>query len=120
VKANNRTIGAIGEEIAVELLKEKGLVILARNFRCRFGEIDIIARDQKTLVFIEVKTRKSLKWGRAEEAVNHKKRAKLRCLAAFYLQKKFLLGVPCRFDVCSVYLNEQNMFESAEILQNCF
>lgn len=120
MKHNNRVIGAIGEEIAVELFKQKGLVILARNFRCRFGEIDIIARDKETLVFIEVKTRKSLKWGRAEEAVNHKKQAKLRHLAAFYLQKNFLLWVPCRFDVCAVYLNEQNVLESAEILQNCF
>jgi putative endonuclease len=113
-------IGAIGEEIAVDLLKQKGLVILARNFRCKFGEIDIIARDQRTLVFVEVKTRTSLRWGRPEEAVNHKKQARLRLLAAFYLQKNLSFLTTCRFDVCSVYLNEQNGLQSAEILRNCF
>lgn len=117
---HNQKIGAIGEEIAVELLKRNGLVILARNFRCRFGEIDIIARDQRTLVFIEVKTRKSLNCGRPEEAVNYKKRARLRLLAAVYLQKNLSLVTYCRFDVCSIYLNEQNALKSAEILQNCF
>lgn len=117
---HNQKIGAIGEDIAVDLLKRNGLVILARNFRCRFGEIDIIAKDHTTLVFVEVKTRKSLSCGRPEEAVTYRKQAKLRLLAAVYLQKKLSLLTSCRFDVCSIYLNKQNELDSAEILQNCF
>lgn len=117
---HNQKVGAIGEDIAAELLERKGLVILARNFRCRYGEIDIVARDGRTLVFVEVKTRKSLRCGSAEEAVDYRKRAKLRLLAALYIQKNLPVQAAYRFDVCSIYLNEQNELQSAEVLQNCF
>lgn len=117
---HNQKIGAIGEEIAVDLLKRNGLVILDRNFRCRYGEIDIVARDHRILVFVEVKTRKNLRYGRPEEAVDRRKRAKLRMLAALYLQKNLPLLKSYRFDVYSILLNEQNEAQSVEVLQNCF
>lgn len=117
---HNQKIGAIGEEIAADLLKRNGLVILARNFRCRYGEIDIVAKDHKTLVFIEVKTRKSLRFGRPEEAVDYRKRAKLRLLAALYLKDNVTQVTSYRFDVYAIYLNEENKLQSAEVLENCF
>lgn len=67
------TAGKIGENFALDLLKRHGYKILTRNFRSRFGEIDIIAEDRGVLVFIEVKTRWSKKFGNPEEAVTHRK-----------------------------------------------
>lgn len=66
---SNLRAGKLGEEAARKLLKNKGYKILARNFRSRFGEIDIVAQDKETLVFVEVKTRWSAKYGVPEEAV---------------------------------------------------
>lgn len=117
---HNQKIGAIGEEIAADLLKQNGLVIVTRNFRCRYGEIDIVARDQKTLVFVEVKTRKSLRFGRPEEAVDYRKQARLRLMAAIYLKNTHIPQTSYRFDVCAIQLDEQNTLLSAEILKNCF
>ncbi len=117
---NKKEIGAIGEEIVVSLLEEKGVTVLERNFRCRFGEIDVIARDGDKLVFIEVKTRKSRKYGVPEEAVDYRKQRKLRSLAAYYLAKHAVRASGCRFDVYSVCLNKDDTLESVRVLENCF
>ena len=77
-----RTIGGEGEERAARFLKRLGYQILHRNWRCRRGEIDIIARDGKTLVFAEVKTRRSTSRALRRRAVDRKKQEKLRLLAA--------------------------------------
>jgi putative endonuclease len=119
-KISRRDLGLLGEEISAELVIKRGMEILARNFRCRCGEIDIIARDGDQIVFIEVKTRRSLGYGQPEEAVNYHKQAKIRMVAAYYLAKQVHLPRKCRFDVYSLYMNQNNQPETIRVLENCF
>lgn len=94
-------VGRYGEEVAARHLHEAGLEILARNWRCREGEIDIVARERDALVFCEVKTRSSVLFGLPAEAVTGRKRDRLRRLAYLWLQDH--PGAPeIRFDVVSV------------------
>lgn len=100
---NNRKTGSRCEERIAAFLEKQGFCILERNFRCRNGEIDIIAKDGSYLVFIEVKYRKTAAAGNALEAVDTRKAAKIRHVAGFYLyQKKYPEEVPCRFDVAGI------------------
>ncbi len=96
------TLGKLGEDLARRELRRRGYAILARRYRTRFGEIDIIARDGDTLVFVEVKTRRSNGFGGALAAVDHRKQRRLVTMA-----RSYLLGLPgpvppCRFDVVGV------------------
>ena len=100
---NRRAIGTHYEELAAGYLREQGLRILVRNFRTRFGEIDLIAEDAGTLVFVEVKYRSSAGKGAPEEAVGREKQAVIRKQACAYLASKGLNDLtPCRFDVIAV------------------
>jgi putative endonuclease len=99
-------IGRSGEDAAVQLLRNRGLTIVERNFRCRAGEIDIVARAGQTVVFCEVKTRKTDRWGDPSEAVGYKKQARLRRLAAEWLRTHQVGRVEIRFDVVSVIVRE--------------
>lgn len=102
-KQNNRETGVFFEERACEYLKEKGLRIVERNFRIRQGEIDIVARDKGTLVFVEVKYRKDALSGLPQEAVTYKKQKQISKVALFYLSfHKLSLSTPCRFDVVAI------------------
>jgi putative endonuclease len=91
------TSGARAEVLAAEFLMRHGLAIIARNFRTRFGEIDLIARDGRMLVFVEVRMRRSGAFGGAIESITARKRARLVAAANGYLA---MLGrePPCRFD----------------------
>jgi putative transposase len=97
-----RRLGDAGEDLAAAALKKQGYKILERNYTCTLGEIDLIARQGKTLVFIEVKTRRSEWFGAPQEAVSPAKQARLRRLAAYYLKQKRLAEVPVRFDVVAI------------------
>ena len=99
---NLKRIGNWGEETAVGLLKKKGYEILERNFRGERGEIDIIARDNETLVFVEVKTRLQKAFGNPEDAVNLRKQAQIGKIAMIYLTEKELQEKDCRFDVVAI------------------
>ncbi len=99
--------GRTGEDLAARYLEENRYRIIERNFKCPIGEIDIIARDGRTIAFIEVKSRKSVRYGRPEEAVDRKKQAKLSLVAMAYLKGRSGLDTPARFDVVSVYLGPQ-------------
>ncbi len=113
-KQNNRETGGFYEERACEYLKEKGLEILERNFRIRQGEIDIVARDKGTLVFVEVKYRKSSLAGLPEEAVTYKKQRQISRVALFYLSfHKLPLSTPCRFDVVAFHKDEISWIPNA-------
>ncbi len=92
-----RSAGATAEGLAAEFLVRHGLAIVARNFRTRFGEIDLIARDGRTLVFVEVRMRSSARYGGAVESISAQKRARLVSAASGYLAA---IGrePPCRFD----------------------
>lgn len=91
-----------GEAAAAEYLEAHGLRILERNFRCKVGEVDLVAVDGHALVFVEVKTRRGTAFGRPSEAVGPAKQARLRRLAAWYLAEKRPPHRDVRFDVVEV------------------
>jgi putative endonuclease len=99
---NKRESGSRGEELAVEYLQKKGYRIIERNFYFEHGEIDIIAKDNGSLVFIEVKTRWSKRFGDPEESVTMWKRNLLRKTAEGYLFKHNIEDTDCRFDVIAI------------------
>jgi len=101
-----RALGRVGEAAAARFLERRGLVILARNLRSRLGEIDLVARDGSTLVFVEVKARRGLPGDPPEAAVDARKRARLSRLALGYLAARRLGERSCRFDVVGVSLDE--------------
>lgn len=115
---NNRAFGGQGEADARAFLEIKGLKILEMNFRRPTGEIDIIARQGKTVVFAEVKRRSSLRYGRPAEAVDRAKQGHILRTAALYLQEKRLYDVPVRFDVIEVLPDGirhiENAFDATE------
>ena len=97
-----RQLGDHGEDLAAAALKQQGYKILERNYVTPLGEIDLIARQGKVLVVVEVKTRKSTRFGSPQEAVSVTKQGRLRRLAEYYLKAKRLTGSPVRFDVVAV------------------
>ncbi|MCI5125802.1 MAG: YraN family protein [Candidatus Electrothrix sp. AR5] len=113
--SSRQKTGRSGEDFAAQHLEQQGYIILERNYRLRIGEVDIIARDGEYLVFIEVKTRRSKKFGSPFEAVDVRKQKKIFKIASVYLQGKEL---PVRFDVVAVHLSEQDV--RVEILKNAF
>jgi putative endonuclease len=90
-------VGARAEALAADFLIGRGLVLLERNFRCRRGEIDLIARDGETLVFVEVRLRTRRDFGGAAASITAAKRARLAAAALFYLGR-LPRTPPCRFD----------------------
>lgn len=97
-----KIIGRLGEDKAVEFLESKGLKILARNFHTREGEVDIIARDDQTIIFIEVKTRRSTKFGTAIEAITEDKLEKVVMAGERWLAKNSLDDAEWRIDVVTI------------------
>ena len=110
--------GKVGEDLACEELVRRGYEIVARRYRQRGGEIDIIARDGGTLVFVEVKARNGHAFGDGAEAVNFRKQRTIAALALDYLARNGLRDCPCRFDVVSVLL--ENDSTTVEVVQDAF
>ncbi|MGE5633481.1 MAG: YraN family protein [Caulobacteraceae bacterium] len=102
----NKLLGAYGEDTACKYLENSGYRVLERNFSCRTGEIDIIAAQGDTIVFIEVKTRTSDRFGMPSEAVSTSKQQKLVKTALFYMQSRKLFDYMSRFDVLEVFVDE--------------
>lgn len=100
--AQNRLLGKWGEAIVAEELRRKGWRILASGYRCRMGEIDLIAVDGQFLAFIEVKLRKNASYGIAAEAVDRRKQSRIRATAQLYLAR-YPTELQPRFDVVEVY-----------------
>jgi putative endonuclease len=113
-----KDVGAIGEKLAVDYLKKHGYKIIERNFRCREGEIDIIARKGECLVFVEVRTKRNTAFGTPEESVNLSKREKLISLANAYLQAYDKLPDFWRIDVVAVELGPNNRVSRLEHIEN--
>ncbi|MDR1774773.1 MAG: YraN family protein [Clostridioides sp.] len=105
-KEENRNKGAFGEEVACEYLKKKGAQIIERNYTNHVAEIDIIAKLDENLVFVEVKSRMNLRYGYPSESVDFRKKKKIVNLAQYYIYKNECFDVPIRFDVVEVFLNE--------------
>lgn len=100
---NNRAKGTKYEQMAADYLTEKEVEILCMNYRTRIGEIDIIAKDGKYIVFCEVKYRSNTKYGYPEEAVDYRKQNKIRSVARYYLmEKRYKDNTAIRFDVISI------------------
>lgn len=117
---HNKTLGKIGEEIAVKFLKRKGYSILRKNWRCLVGEIDIVAQEKDFLVFVEIKTRKSISFGPGYLAVNSYKQFKLIKLAHVYLKRYGLSDKPCRIDVVSIDVDKNHAVKDIELIKDAF
>jgi putative endonuclease len=111
-------LGKTGEDLACRELERCGYAIVARRHRSRRGELDIIARDGPTLVFVEVKARAGRSFGEAAEAVTGRKRQRIVQLALEYLMRHHLTDVPCRFDVVSIHFEADA--PAVEIFRNAF
>lgn len=105
MKIYNRIVGALAENYATEALIKKGYGILKRNFFNRFGEIDIIAKDGETTVFVEVKAKTGENYGLPEEMISSHKINKIRHMAQVYTKG---INIPCRIDVIAVVLSFEN------------
>jgi putative endonuclease len=114
----NIEFGKSGEEAAVDYLEQKGYRVLERNFKNPLGEIDIIAKDKKTICFIEVKTRSSLDKGYPQEAINRRKQRKLSRVALSFLKSRRLLDCAARFDIVSVIFGSEGT--RIDLIQDAF
>jgi putative endonuclease len=110
--------GAFGEKLARDFLENNGYGILETNYRCAEGEIDIIARQGKTLVFIEVRTKSSRKFGSPEESITTAKMRKLRAVVAHYLTSHDNLPESWRIDMVVIELDRHQRPSRIEIIEN--
>ncbi len=99
-------LGARGETVAWNFLKERGYVILEKNYKCKLGEIDVIARRQGRLAFIEIKTRTTPQFGHPQEAVDLRKQEKILKVAQWYLKEKKSQNERVAFDVVAILWRE--------------
>lgn len=107
---DKKELGKFGENQAVKFLEKQNYEIIDRNFACKQGEIDIIAKDKDELVFFEVKTRNNDLFGRAVEAVDNFKQKHIWSAAKYYLYQKGIIDEFVRFDVIEVYVKENKVF----------
>ena len=111
-------LGKLGENLACDELSRRGYEILARRYRTKYGEIDIVARDGPTIVIVEVKTRGGRGFGLGAEAVTGLKQRRMLRMGTEYLQRRRLADQPCRFDVVDV--NIEGGVPRIEIYRNAF
>ena len=116
---SNKTLGAFGEDCAAQFLEAAGYTIVARNFRIRSAEIDIIAQRDGVLAFVEVKARSNVRHGLPSEAVTLRKQKKIIEAAGVFLQDETFCDCACRFDVVEVYLNGERV-EEINHIENAF
>ena len=117
-RASGHALGRQGEAAAARELRRAGLEILEVGFRSRLGEIDLIAREGETIVFVEVKARVGRRFGEGADAVTRRKRHRMAQTALDYLARHRLTGCPCRFDVVSIQLEDGDA--RVEVFQNAF
>jgi putative endonuclease len=113
--AKDNLTGAWGEALAAEYLRKKNYVLVAAGYRCRFGEIDLIVKDKKHLVFAEVKLRKSPNFAQAREFVDRRKQDRIRVTASIYLETHPTDLQP-RFDVIEIYAPDGRQTHLPEII----
>jgi putative endonuclease len=106
--SDKRGVGTLGEDLAANFLTSRGFSILERNFRCKGGEVDIVARDRqdRSLVFVEVKTRRDLSFGVPQLAVTPFKQRQISKAALTWLARKRLQDSTARFDVIAILLSD--------------
>ena len=118
--SQSKEVARIGERLAAQYLKDQGYQILEHNYRLRSGEIDLIAKQGKRIVFVEVKTRRTLKFGVPQAAVTPAKQKQISKLALSYLQSHDLLDLPCRFDVVAIFLSSKSTPARLKHIENAF
>lgn len=116
---SKKTLGNWGEKLAVEYLQKQGYVIIESNFYCRYGEIDIVAKEGPVWCFVEVRTRKSNSFGRGFESITAVKRTHITKTAIFFLNQRRLDDAPARFDVVSIDFYTGTDYK-IELIKNAF
>jgi len=117
-----KKLGNRGEKIAGNFLRKQGYQIIEKNYHSRLGEIDIVAREDESIVFVEVKTRRSTDFGLPEEALSYDKRRRLSKLALGYLAHRRIKDTNCRFDVVSILMDNKKVrkVKHIELIKNAF
>jgi len=110
--------GKQGEALAAAYLEKEGYQIIERNYRCLFGEMDLVARDGQTIVFVEVKSRKSDRFGVPQLSVGPQKQKKLSQIALHYLEQKRFYPCDARFDVIAIRMRPEG--HQVELIRNAF
>ena len=119
MRDHRKSLGKKGEELAASYLqKSQKYRILQRNYRCVFGEVDIVAKDRDVLTFIEVRTRKSEDYGNPKESITKRKQDQLSKVALEFINKYDAHHMKARFDVVAVYLLSQK--ERVELIKDAF
>ena len=117
--SGNKSLGEVGESIAMTYLKGQGFSIVERNFRCVCGEVDIVAREGRSIVFVEVKCRKNKMYGPPQLAVTAFKQRQISKAALVWLSKRRLYDSEARFDVVAIVLHKNDLPE-IEHIRNAF
>ena len=117
---NSKMLGMFGEDLASDYLEKSGFKILERNYRCPLGEIDIVAKEHKTLVFVEVKTRKSDRHGSPLEAIGVQKQKQVLRAVKYYLKEKRFNHGPLRIDVVGVMMGYSSDDTQIKHIRNAF
>jgi len=111
-------LARMGEDLALETVKSRGYEEIEKNYTCPLGEIDLIAREGDTLVFLEIKTRRGRSTGYAKEAVDARKRRQLSRVALFYMKENDCIGQKARFDVVAISVRAGDV--EVEVIRNAF
>jgi putative endonuclease len=120
LKKDRQDVGKRGEEIAQDYLQQHHYTLVTTNFRCKLGEIDIIAKDKDVVVFVEVRTVTSAKFGPAYNTVTYPKQKQVKRVALFYISKHNLVNTQFRFDVIGITLNRRTGDYQLDHIQNAF
>lgn len=120
MKNFNKDIGNYGEDISYDFLKKQGYYILSRNFRTRYGEIDIICKKDDLIIFIEIKSRYNYNHGSPIEAITYSKQMQIIKLCKFYIYTNNLTKYNIRFDVIEVFFNIDNNLHSINHITDAF
>ena len=115
---SRRALGQLGEELAVKHLQQLGYTVLQRNYRCQYGEVDIIAQDAERLAFVEVRARRGTAFGTPEESVTPGKQERLASVARCYLQEEGYDDVDWGIDVVAVQLTPRGVLQRIELIRN--
>lgn len=117
---DRRRLGNYGEFIARQILEERGYLILHQKYYTRYGELDLIAKDENHLVFVEVKTRIGKAYGDGLEAITKRKRNHLVRTALCFLQQHCYSDLPCRFDIIALNLDRQGNLLDYQLITDAF
>lgn len=115
---NRQEVGKLGEKLALKFLQKKGYRIHQANFRCRAGEIDIVAQQKDCLVFVEVRTKSTLDFGTPEESITRRKKEKLVATALSYIGSHHELPYLWRIDFVAVEIDQKGRDKRIELIEN--